>query len=570
MRTVMLFCCVLNFVPATAQFFETPSYPKGFFRNPLSIPISLSGNFGELRANHYHMGLDLRTNKVENLQVFAAGDGYIARIKIEPGGFGRAIYINHPNGYTTLYAHLNNFFPALDQYVKQQQYAKESWAVQLDLTPDQFPVKKGDFLAYSGNTGGSQAPHLHFEVRRTADDVNLNPMLFGLPLPDNTTPNILRLAVYDRTKSIYEAAPKIIAVKKTGNNFTTTPATTIKVGFPKLSLGISAYDTHSGSSNANGIFQAELYDNDQPVVAFRMNNISYNDTRYLNAHIDYRTRATGGPYVQHLSEMPGYITSIYKKVNGDGVLDLSDGAARSIKIMVRDAYGNTSTLLTTLQYDPALQKQSLPASGKLFYPLMLDAFEAENAEFFVGETSLYDSVHIPYAPAPAGGAGAVSLRHTIGATYIPLQSPITVRIKPFRTLVPGEKDKIIMLRVSGTRKEVQKVEWNNEWASGRFREFGSFQLVFDDEPPLIVPVGFAPGANMSKASRIVFTVKDNNDAFKNFRAELDGKWLRFTNDKGRTFIYTFDEKCPAGEHELKVRVQDEAGNVTERTYRFTR
>src|SRR5688572_967247 len=223
MRTILIVFILLNSATSFCQGFETPSYPQGYFRNPLNIPISLSGNFGELRSNHYHMGLDLRTNRVENLPVHAAADGYIARVKIEPGGFGRAIYINHPNGYTTLYAHLNAFFPALDNYIKQKQYELESWNVTLELSPGQFPVKKGDFIAYSGNTGGSQAPHLHFEIRRTADEVNVNPVLFGLPLPDNTTPVILRLAVYDRTKSMYEQSPRLLPVKKSGKIFITTP-----------------------------------------------------------------------------------------------------------------------------------------------------------------------------------------------------------------------------------------------------------------------------------------------------------------------------------------------------------
>ena len=569
MRTVLLVLLLLNTATSFCQIFESPSYPQGYFRNPLNIPISLSGNFGELRANHYHMGLDLRTNKVENLPVHAAADGYISRIKVEPGGFGRAIYINHPNGYTTLYAHLNAFFPALDNYIKQKQYEQESWSVTLELGPGQFPVKKGDFLAYSGNTGGSQAPHLHFEIRRTADEVNLNPMLFGLPLPDNTTPNILRLAVYDRTKSVYEQSPKLLPVKKSGKIFITTPAT-ITVSSPKVSFAISAYDTHSGSTNANGIFEATLYDNEQPVVGFRMDNISYNDTRYLNGHIDYRLKSTGGPYVQHLSQLPGFVAGLYQKVNGDGAIDISDEEVHAIKIIVKDAYGNASTLETKVQYKPA-PANATTTPGKMFYPMMLDGYEANNAEFFLGETSLYDSVHVRYTETSVMVApGLVSATYIIGAIYIPLQSPMLVRIKPNRTLTADEKNRVVMFRVSGTRREVQKVQWNGDWASASFREFGTFQLIIDQEPPTIVPVGFKDGSDLSKASRIVFTIKDNNNSFKNVRAELDGKWLRFTNDKGRNFIYTFDEKCLAGNHELTIRAEDEAGNRTIQTFQFTR
>jgi murein DD-endopeptidase MepM/ murein hydrolase activator NlpD len=178
---------------------EKPAvYPKGYFRNPLAIPIQLAANFGELRTNHFHMGLDIRTNQRENLPVYASAEGYISKIKIEKSGFGRAIYINHPNGYTTVYAHLNDFFPALNEYVIAKQYKDEKWEQDFELPAGQFPVSKGQFIAYSGNTGGSQGPHLHFEIRDTETGSNYNPWLFGLGLPDYIQPYIYRLYYYDR------------------------------------------------------------------------------------------------------------------------------------------------------------------------------------------------------------------------------------------------------------------------------------------------------------------------------------------------------------------------------------
>lgn len=568
MRLVLLALLLSGTGTVSAQFFAPANYPKGYFRNPLDVPISLSGNFGELRPNHYHMGFDIRTQQRENLPVHAAADGYVARIKIEPAGFGRAIYINHPNGYTTVYCHLNDFSPALERYVKQQQYKQESWRVMLDIPADLFPVKKGDFIAYSGNTGGSQAPHLHFEIRQTADDVNRNPALFELPLPDNTKPVISRLAWYDRRLSIYEQSAHLVPLKKTSDGYTTaTPVLTVST--PIISFAISATDTHSGSTNPNGIFEADLYDNDKPVVAFQMDNISYNSTRNLNAHIDYKTRATGGPFLQQLFELPGYLNSIYKQVGGDGALNISDGNVHEIKVLVKDGNGNTSLLQTKVRYSgqPAALNQT-PA--KLFYPLMLDGFEGDDCEFYIGEKCLFDSVHISYKKTATATPNVVSAVHSIGATYIPMQDSMLVRIKPNGTLSPGKPDKVVMQRFAGTKREVQKVSWQQGWASARWRDFGNFQLVVDEEPPVVVPVGFTDGANLSKASRIAFTIKDNLESFNNVRAELDGQWLRFTNDKGRTFIYKFDEKCPAGSHELKITASDEAGNITTKSYHFTR
>lgn len=556
----------------TAQVFPPAVYPKGYFRNPLAIPIDLSGNFGELRPNHYHMGLDLKTKARENQPVYAAADGYVARIKIEPAGFGRALYINHPNGYTTLYAHLNDFNPQLEAWVKEQQYKQQSWRVLLDLPANLFPVKKGDFIAYSGNTGGSQAPHLHFEIRRSSDDVNLNPLLFGLPLADNVPPRILRMGIYDRNKSIYEQSARIFPAKATGGTKYTTTPELITVSSPNISFGIGAFDTHTGSTNLNGIFESILFVDEQPVVAFQMDNISYNDTRYMNAHIDYRTKAGGGPWLQQLFDLPGYINSIYKNVKNNGVVDLSDGAIHTVRIEVKDTYLNTSTLQFRVQYKPGVASAApaTTADNPMFYPLMLDGFEKEDCEFFIGERCLYDSVHIRYNRSATGNAQAVSALHSIGASYIPLQEAFLVRIQPNKTLTPEQQQRTIMQWTSGAKKDVQKVEWQNNWASARFRDFGSYVLLVDQEPPSIVPIGFTDGADLSKAARIAFTVNDNNNKFRNVKPMLDGKWLRFTNDKGRTFIYRFDEQCPPGKHELTIYAEDEAGNATTKTFTFTR
>jgi len=563
MRPMLTVLLLYGFYFAVGQ----QSYPKGYFRNPLNIPISLSGNFGELRPNHFHMGIDIKTAQRENLPVYAAAEGYVSRIKIEPGGFGRAIYITHPNGYTTLYAHLNNFAAKIDAFVKQQQYALESWKVELQVRPDLLPVKQGDFIAYSGNTGGSQAPHLHFEIRRTEDDMNLNPLLFGLPLKDNVRPRILRFAVYDRTRSVYEQTPRIAAAKASAGNYISSPSV-VKIGSPLVSFAITAFDAHTGSSNLNGIYSATLYVNDAEEESFTMNNISYNDTRYLNAHIDYRYKTLSGSYLQHLSELPGFFGSIYSDGDSKGVIDISDGNIYDVLVVVRDAAGNKSQLKTRVQFDPKVPL-SPPAAGKIFYPLMLEGSENENCEFFIGEKCLYDSVHISYKNTVSGEPDVLSDVHTIGATYIPLQDSFLVRIAPDLSFTESDRPFTVMQWTNGGKSAVQKVQWQERWASAKFRDFGNFQLVRDTVTPEIT-LSFSDWADLSRATRITFNVRDNLQSVKNVRPELDGKWLRFTNDKNRSFIYQFDEKCLTGPHVLKISAEDEAGNKTTVSYNFVR
>jgi hypothetical protein len=198
MRSQLLFFFIgiLLHTCVEAQFFPTHHYPQNYFQWPTNAKIGIVANFGELRPNHYHMGLDVRTDSKENMNVLAAAEGYVAKVHIDATGFGRALYINHPNGFTTLYAHLNDFNPEIEQYVKEQQYRLKKWNIDLEIPAGILPVKKGGFIAYSGNTGGSQGPHIHFEIRETATDKVLNPLLFGMPIPDRQAPDLIRLAIY--------------------------------------------------------------------------------------------------------------------------------------------------------------------------------------------------------------------------------------------------------------------------------------------------------------------------------------------------------------------------------------
>ncbi len=566
-RVLFLFNLLLFSNALFAQIFPPKNYPQGYFGWPVQATKALVANFGELRPNHYHMGLDCKTEQHENLHVLAAADGYIAKIKIEPSGFGRCIYINHPNGLTTLYAHLNDFYPELEQYVTEQQYKLENWRIFIDVPANLFTVKKGQFIAYSGNTGGSQGPHVHFEIRDTKTDKVLNPLLFGFPVADKIAPYVLRLAVYDRTRSTYEQSPRFISLKKVNGIYQTVPAV-ISLPTTKTSFAITAYDIYTGSTNQNGIYEADLYDDDKPIIGFQLDSISYDETRYLNAHIDYKLRSGGGPFVQHLSRLPGYPQGVYKEVNGNGVINLDDNETHHIKIKIKDTEGNTSVVSFAVKSNGAAPA-ALPAQN-MFKPGYLNVFENNSLRFYLDENELYDSVDFKVTPIGSTQAGGIAYQLNNG--FIPVHTFFNVNIKNAAATNPN---RMIMRRWWGSKSDYAKavpvaIGKEGGWYRSGFKSLGNVELYEDTVPPLVTAIGFKDGMNAAKLNRLVFVVRDATDELRNFRAELDGKWLRFSNDKGKTFIYSFDGHCGSGKHELKLSVEDCAGNRTEKIYTFTR
>lgn len=567
-----IFLLFLSFRAAAQPDSGVHQYPKNYFQWPAGAKVGIAANFGELRPNHWHMGLDVRTDQKQNVPVYAAAAGYVAKVKIEPFGFGRALYINHPNGLTTLYAHLNDFSPALEQYVKEQQYKLESWEVEINIPRELFPVYKGEFIAYSGNTGGSQGPHIHFEIRETATDKVLNPLHFGFPLPDQVPPTLLRLALYDRRRSVFEQSPEIFALKNTDSGYIIPRKNKIVTGKNKISFAINAYDRLSGSSNPNGIYAATLYVDEQPQVKFELDRISYTETRYMNAHIDYKHDFAGGPYLQHLSKLPGDNGPVYTPINGDGVIQLSDTLPHLVRIEVIDVQRNIASLAFTLQYFDSLAQPVNYASSPLFHPDELNIYENENTGFraWLPEGTLYDSVHVNYYAGAKPPAGALSLSHQLNSPAIPVHGYFPVSIKPLYPVPASLKDKVVMVRSYGTKRTLRKAVAEGDYYKASFRDFGYFQLYIDDRPPFIDELGRGDTIDLSGRSQITMGPVDNFGEIKSFRAELDGKWLRFTNDKGRLYIYKFDEQCEFGVHELKITVEDEAGNVAVKSWWFKR
>ncbi|MEO7802149.1 MAG: M23 family metallopeptidase [Ginsengibacter sp.] len=544
--------------------------PVHYFTYPVKAKPALAANFGELRPNHFHMGLDCKTDQKENVPVVAAADGYVAKVKIEPYGFGRAIYVNHPNGLTTLYAHLNNFFPFLEVYVKEQQYKLKQWSIFIDLPPGLFSTKQGDLLAYSGNTGGSQGPHLHFEIRDTQSDKVLNPSLFNFPIADNVPPSLLRLAVYNRNLSTYSQTPKLFGLKYSGGVYQPTSPTILTSD--KVSFGFSGHDKYTGSTNNNGVFEAEIYFDEVLMSSFRLDSMSYDDTRYINAHIDYKLKAGGGPYIQHLSRLPGYPVSVYKDWSSDGVITLADDSIHNIRIVIKDANANVSELQFKIKRNNAAYNidSKVPNQQENFEPNAINIFDRDDIQLVLDEKALYDSLRFTYTATQSSTPGAISKLHLVQSGLIPVQDSFSIKIKPNIDSNNLDTAHVIMVRQWGGKTEAYKPVYKDGWYAARFRNFGNFQLVKDESPPSVYAYNLKENAVLTSATQIMFTVKDNYEDLQNFRAELDGKWLRFSNDKGKTFIYRFDEKCQPGLHELIIRVEDIAGNITSKTYHFTR
>lgn len=541
--------------------------PRAGFRDPLSGPFRLSGNFGELRSNHFHMGLDVRTNGEENLPVYAAADGYVSRIIIEQYGLGKAVFITHPNGYTTVYAHLNRFYDELEGIVEAQQVATQKREQDMSFAASRFPVRKGQWIARSGNTGASEAPHLHFEVRNTQTGNNLNPLLYGFEMADDTPPVLKGLYWYNRQYSTYQSTANSITLEGREGKYQAARKL-IKVRSPFISLGIRAEDKSNDNRFLFGIYRAELRLDGSLVHQAILDNFSYADSRYINACVDYTKWMRTGLYVQHLSILPGNHLPVLK---GKGILNLSDGRVHNISIRLYDVSNNMTTFESLVQYSGAIEEPTPPPPGSFtVLPGKETVITGRQCKVFFSKSAFYDTVSFVLKEQPNSGAQKVSALVSLHNAAIPVHDNYTVSLKALPFITGRLKKRVVMQLNSGKKKYVAKGIWKDNWLTAQFNTLGTVQLLIDTIPPTVQPVNWQGGQSFTEeVTELKLLCKDETDGVADFRAKLDGQWLLFDR-KGEDFTLLIPANTKQGKHRLTVTIADVAGNQTQQTFSFVK
>ncbi|WP_158824862.1 M23 family metallopeptidase [Mucilaginibacter lacusdianchii] len=564
---ILLGCVCLVLSTLAQDRIQSRSYPTTDFRYPLDLPPSTAGSFGELRAMHFHSGLDFKTNQRTGYPVHAALYGYVSRLRVQLGGFGNAVYLTHPNGYTTVYAHLDHLSPELAATVRKYQQDHQSFEVDFKLQPFEFPVTKGQVIAWSGNTGASGGPHLHFEIRDSTTEETINPQLFGLSIPDRVPPSISGITIYQLNGHPFsEHTPRqyLGVAGANGNYHLSNPQTLSLSG--DIGFGISAIDQNSTSVNRNGIYSLELKVDDRTVYTFSVERFAFDKTHAINAYIDYPQFVLSRRWIQKCFILPGSQITLYPQSENRGIISFKDSLLHTVQYVVKDVAGNTSTLNLKVQASIPKDRPVNTVTGTLFKYNQRNEYSNGPVKVTIPPGNLYDDLDFTYAVLPQM-PGAYSATHRIHSRLTPIHENFDLWIKPDANIGALANKAVIVNALAGSVGGI----YQDGYVKAKPAAFGDFYIKVDTIPPVITPLNIRDGSNLAGVSSISFKAHDNLSGIKSYRATIDGQWILLQQDyRTRILKYIFDNTIQPGRHTLEFVVTDQKDNVSRYTAEFNR
>ncbi|PLX13948.1 MAG: hypothetical protein C0597_10780 [Marinilabiliales bacterium] len=537
---------------------------KIHFISPVDIPMYLSGNFGEIRSTHFHAGIDIKTQGVIGKKIYAVANGYISRIKISTNSYGKTIYINHPNGYTTVYGHLSKFSPDLDRFVKEIQYKNEAFEINYFPKTNELSVKKGELIGYSGNSGSSLGPHLHFEVRETNNQIPVNPLLFNFKIKDNISPVLYNLTIYPLEKSS----------TINGNHFKKTFPLESKNGYyvvadsseivlsGNIGFGIEMYDFLNGSRNKCGIYTLTLNMDSLLIYEHIIDKFSFYEGSLVKGHVDYAEKVKTKKTIQKMFILPNNNLSIYKSDSNSGIIEFKEDSTYNLRLIATDVYGNKSELNFYVKgSEPKLvQNDSIFENYIQMNWNEENKFEDSEIVLQIPKNALFDNLSFSYSKSEPDFK-AYSALHHVHNIYTPLQKSYSLAIQTKQ--LPNElKEKAFIAEI--LEEEINSIGGTvlNGNIVAESTTFGDFVVLVDTISPEIVPLS---DFNNLKKEQLSFKIYDELTGIKSYNGYIDNLWALFEYDeKNDLLFYKIDlERIEKGiEHELELFVIDNMNNIS--------
>jgi hypothetical protein len=553
---------------------------------PMHLDVSLAGNFGELRTNHFHAGLDIRTQGTTGHPVMSVAEGYVERIKISAWGYGNVLYVKHPNGLSSTYAHLSRFNEDIEAFVRNIQYEQRRFAVQVFPGPAQLPVEQGDTIAYSGNSGSSGGPHLHFELRSSRSGVPLNPLLFDfLPIEDDRRPrpryiklyplddNSFIEARYPSGKTYYRTeTPLKLRLSGDGIQYGISGNPRLRAA-GKIGFAVEAYDYHNGSGFRLGIYQMRMLHNGRELYHHRMDRVSFLETRYINAHMDYREKTLFNNKFMKTFREPGNQLSIYENYVERGIVELASADTHSVQFVLEDEHRNRATIELNLQASPQEAYSEATMGPQVARYLPHDApstFVDEDIRLRFRSNTFYERIPFTFRKED-------TLYRKFSPTYVVHDPLVPVHRRYTLSLdVSGVPERyrhkaVVVRRDHHKRRRSEGGTVQGEWITARPRYFGAFFVDVDTLSPRVTPINIYNGANMRRKSAILVRISDNLSGIADFDAYIDGEWALMEYDgKNALLSYEFPDDFPSGTHSFRLVVSDGRGNSSRMEVTFRR